>query len=184
MTNDKINVTKIFDAIHPIGTNMTVEKLSLNKAMSTVNPVGKVAITTQKTGANKRADNWSATSEIPTGTAVLVVQVENKTLVKVIWEEKMVYVDTSHLRLVEISNTFDSKSFVITGELTAPREYFKNLIKLKGGVFKSAVSNNVDYLIVGDPTRSTKSAKLKRAMALGVQIITEQQFFNLIASGE
>lgn len=163
---------------------MSVEKQSLNKVLGSVNPVGKVAITIQKTGANKSPNDWSYQTEIPTGTAVLVLQVENKNFVKVIWEEKMVYVNTSHLRLVEINNAFDGKSFVITGELTAPREYFKNLIKLKGGVFKSAVSGNCDYLITGNPTRSAKSTKLKKAMQLGIQIITEQQFFTLIAAGE
>lgn len=163
---------------------MSVEKLNLSKLLPAVDPVGKVAITTQKTGANKSPNDWLSHKEIQTGTAILVLEVTNKNYVKAIWEDQVVFVNTSHIRLVEINNAFKGKSFVITGELTAPRDYFKNLIKLKGGVFKSAISNNCDYLIVGDPTRSAKSTKLKKAMKLGVDIISEQQFFTLIANGE
>ena len=85
--------------------------------------------------------------------------------------------------MVEINNTFNGKSFVITGQLSAPRDYFKNLIRLKGGKFKSSVSKNCDYLIAGEATRSAKSTKLKKAQDVGVKIISEQDFFSLIAEG-
>lgn len=171
-------------SVRPGKEMVSIENQSLNKVLGLINPVGKVAITTQQTAANKSPNLWSHLTQISAGTVVLIFQVENKKFVKVLWEEKIVYVDADHLRLVEIANAFDGKSFAITGELTAPKEYFKKLIELKGGVFKSAVTGNCNYLIVGNPTRSTKSTELKKAMQLGIQIITEQQFFTLIAAGE
>jgi len=165
-----------------------VETQNLVNILGAVDPAGKVAITTQKAEcrSSEKDPHWTASTngEIPTGTALLVIGVGKNNFVKVIWEEKVVFVQARHLRLVEINNTFDNKSFAITGELSVSREYFKNLIKLKGGKFKSAIAKNTDYLIVGNPTRSNgDSTKLKKALRLGIEVITEQQFFNLIAGG-
>ena len=160
---------------------MSVEKQTLRKVINSVSPVGKVAITIKPTPARTKINSWNYNKEVPTGTAVLIVQVHNQNYVKVIWDEQVHFLDTNHLRLVEINNAFDGKSFVITGELSAPREYFKNLIKLKGGNFKSTVSKNLDYLVYGKPTRSAKSTKLQKAQKFGIKVISEQEFFRLIA---
>lgn len=166
-----------------------VETQNLVNVLGVVDPTGKVAITTQKTEcrSSEKDPYWTSPgrAEIPTGTALLVIGVGKNNFVKVIWEEKIVFVQARHLRLVEINNTFNNKSFAITGELSVSREYFKNLIKLKGGKFKSAIAKNTDYLIIGHPTRSNgSSTKLKKALQLGIEVITEQQFFNLIAEGK
>lgn len=165
---------------------MTLEKISLTSAMCgthKVNPVGKIAITTRKTDAKRTLSSWAGDWEIPTGTPVLVVETTKQKYVKVIWEERTVFVSTDNLRLIEIGNKLDGVSFCITGELAAPREFFKHLIKLKGGEFKSSVSKNCDYLIIGNPSRTYKSSKLKKAQQLGIEIINEQQFFSLMAQG-
>lgn len=166
---------------------MTLERMNLTAAMSpahNVNPVGKIAITTKKTEALKTVNAWAGDWEVPTGTPVLVVETSKTKYVKVIWEERTVFLSTDNLRLIEIGNRLDGVSFCITGELAAPREFFKHLIKLKGGEFKSSVSSNCDYLIVGAATRSHRSTKLVKARQLGIKIINEQQFFSLMAEGE
>lgn len=159
---------------------MEIETQSLFQIMKSRNPTGRVAITTEKTMAYSSMTGWSDLGYIPIGNPVLILQVEDKNFVKVFWDEKTAYVNAEHLRLIEIANIFNGKKFAITGELSIPRDYYKSLIKLKGGYFNSAVSKVCDYLIIGLCYK--KSLKLKKAERLGIKIITEQQFLSMIAS--
>lgn len=62
------------------------------------------------------------------------------------------------------------KVFVLTGTLpTLTRNEAKNIITLAGGKVAGSVSRNTDYVVVG----SSPGTKLKRAKALGVEIIEE-----------
>ncbi|APJ38162.1 BRCT domain-containing protein [Mycoplasmopsis pullorum] len=40
-------------------------------------------------------------------------------------------------------------TFVITGTLSKPRDYFKDLIEQNGGKVSSSVSKNTNYLLAG-----------------------------------
>ncbi len=61
------------------------------------------------------------------------------------------------------------KTFVITGTLSQPRGYFKNLIEEHGGKVASAVSAKTDYLLSG----ADAGSKLAKARKLGTTIIDE-----------
>ncbi|MDH4157825.1 MAG: NAD-dependent DNA ligase LigA, partial [candidate division Zixibacteria bacterium] len=68
------------------------------------------------------------------------------------------------------------KTIVITGTLSMPRNYFKNLIEENGGKVSGAVSANTDFLLCGaDP--GSKYAKAKK---LGVKIIAEDDLAALL----
>lgn len=73
------------------------------------------------------------------------------------------------------------KTFVITGktEKFENRKKLQELIEDKGGKVSSSVSANTDYLINND--NASNSAKNKKAKELGVSIITEDDFLNLIS---
>jgi DNA ligase (NAD+) len=79
---------------------------------------------------------------------------------------------------VQLSEALAGKSFVITGTLSRPRDEFKALIEQHGGVVSSAVSAKTDYLLAGDKGGS----KLQKAGKLGVQVIDEEQFRQLMVS--
>ncbi len=68
------------------------------------------------------------------------------------------------------------KSFVFTGTLSKPREYFKELIERKGGIVRNSVSKNLDYLVVGE----NPGSKLKKAEQLGIKIIGEKELMELL----
>jgi len=68
------------------------------------------------------------------------------------------------------------KSFVFTGTLSRPREYFKDLVEKKGGIVRNSVSKNLDYLVVGE----NPGSKLKKAEQLGVKIIDERELMELL----
>lgn len=76
------------------------------------------------------------------------------------------------------------KTFVFTGALSNTREYFKALVECFGGDFGSAVTGRTSYLVVGDATfqgdPNHKSTKAKKAAAMGVPVINETGFLNLI----
>lgn len=79
--------------------------------------------------------------------------------------------------LVEkLSDKFQSMSFVITGTLTKPRSEYEKIIKSLGGKTSSSVSKKTSYVIAGD----NPGSKFDKASDLGVIILNETEFFNLV----
>ena len=77
------------------------------------------------------------------------------------------------------SNTgasLQGKSFLITGTLDKPRKYYEELILANGGSLLSGVSKNLDFLIAGEKAGS----KLEKANKLGVKVISQDEFLNMI----
>ena len=67
--------------------------------------------------------------------------------------------------------------FVLTGGLeTMSRDEAKEKIRQLGGEISESVSKKTDYVIVG----SDAGSKADKAKTLGVKILTEQEFLNLI----
>ncbi len=81
-----------------------------------------------------------------------------------------------------LSDTLSGKSFVVSGKFTIfGRDELKALIEKHGGRLLSAVSANVDYLVAGD---KMGPAKLQKAEKLGVRIISEELFAQMISGNE
>jgi len=74
---------------------------------------------------------------------------------------------------------FAGFAFVITGTLSKPREEYQRLIEEHGGRATGSVSKKTDYLLCGD----SPGSKLDKANALGVKVITEQEFLRLLSAG-
>ncbi|QQM27589.1 NAD-dependent DNA ligase LigA [Elizabethkingia sp. M8] len=77
-----------------------------------------------------------------------------------------------------ISNVLDGKTFLFTGKLSLfTREQAEEMVEKHGGKNISAVSKNLNYLIVGEKAGS----KLKKAQDIGtITILDEQQFLDLV----
>jgi DNA ligase (NAD+) len=70
-----------------------------------------------------------------------------------------------------------NKKFVFTGELESmSREQAKEKVRELGGEASESVSKNVDYLVVG----TEPGSKFEKAKKIGVKIINEQEFLELI----
>ncbi len=76
----------------------------------------------------------------------------------------------------EKNGPLTGKQFVITGTLSRPRGHFKNRIVEMGGKVAGAVSSKTDYLLCG----ADAGSKLAKAEKLGVAVITEEEFEQMI----
>lgn len=77
----------------------------------------------------------------------------------------------------EYSNKLQGKSFVVSGKFTIPRDELKKLISLNGGKNVSAISSKTDFVLAGD---NMGPAKLSKAEKLGISIISEEDFKEMI----
>lgn len=78
----------------------------------------------------------------------------------------------------ETSLKLQNKNFVISGVFSLhSREEYKTMIEQNGGKLLSAVSSNVTYLLAGN---NMGPSKLEKANKLGINIINEEQFLNML----
>ena len=80
----------------------------------------------------------------------------------------------------ETADKLSGLTFVITGKVhkVKNRDELKSIIENNGGKVTGSVSKNTDYLINNDV--DSTSAKNVSATRLGIPILTEEEFFNLI----
>ena len=79
------------------------------------------------------------------------------------------------------SDMLAGKNFVISGVFeNHSRDQLKEMIEVHGGKNLAAVSANVDYIIAG---RNMGPAKLQKAEKLGIKLISEDEFEEMIADG-
>jgi len=69
---------------------------------------------------------------------------------------------------------------VITGTLSAPRHEIEAKIEAMGGKTSGSVSKKTDFVLAGENAGS----KLEKANALGVKVLTEAEFFEIIAGDD
>ena len=75
------------------------------------------------------------------------------------------------------SDNITNKNFVITGKLTKfSRPEIKSTIIKYGGYSSENVTNNTDFLIIGE----SPGSKIEKAKKLKVNIINEIQFLNFL----
>jgi DNA ligase (NAD+) len=78
----------------------------------------------------------------------------------------------------DASSVFFGKSVVLTGELSRfTRDEAKDMIRKKGGHPASSVSAKTDFVVAG----ADAGSKLAKAKALGVKILSEGEFLEMIA---
>ena len=76
-----------------------------------------------------------------------------------------------------VENRFDGKTFVLTGSLdNYSRTEAANIIEKYGGKVSSSVSKKTDYVLAGQEAGS----KLEKAERLGIRILTEDEFEEMI----
>ncbi|MHA1612724.1 MAG: NAD-dependent DNA ligase LigA [Promethearchaeota archaeon] len=105
--------------------------------------------------------------------------------VKNMYDPMQAVLATSKIRLTKLKKVESLKlsgiSLCFTGKLnTMSRGDAKDLVSQHGGKFTTAISGNVNYLVTNTPHSGT--SKNQKAQNLGISIITEQEFLDLISS--
>ena len=80
-----------------------------------------------------------------------------------------------------LSAILEGNTIVISGNFSISRDQMKNLITSHGGKNSGSVSGKTTYLLAGE---KAGPEKMKKAESLGVQIIDEATFMNMIGSEE
>ena len=100
---------------------------------------------------------------------------ENQYMIGVLKDNE---VNMKYLGNVNVGTKLKDKVIVITGTLSKPRSEFEKLIKDNGGKVSGSVSKKTSYLLAADGEES--STKYKTAVSLGIEIINEDKFNELI----
>ena len=78
-----------------------------------------------------------------------------------------------------VSDKLRGKNIVISGTFALhSRDEYKQMIEQNGGHNASSVSKNTSFILAGD---NMGPQKLEKARQLGIEIINEQQFLQLIS---
>lgn len=102
---------------------------------------------------------------------------ENENNIKMINELKELGLNMYYKKKDMVNGVFAHKIVVLTGTLTSMgRNEAKEKIESLGGTVTSSVSKKTDILIAGESAGS----KLTKAIDLGIQILTEVDFLNMI----
>ena len=84
----------------------------------------------------------------------------------------------SEQQLSQHGNTFDGQSIVISGVFTHhSRDEYKQIIEQHGGKNVGAISSKTSFILAGENMGPSKLAKAEK---LGVRIISEAEFLEMI----
>ena len=84
----------------------------------------------------------------------------------------------SEEKKAQLSNALEGLTIVISGNFSISRDAMKELIVLNGGKNSGSISGKTSYLLAGE---KAGPEKLKKAESLGVKVITEQEFNEMIS---
>ncbi|ACU07832.1 DNA ligase [Flavobacteriaceae bacterium 3519-10] len=148
-----------------------------------------------ETVAKKLVKNFNSIDDLKNATAAELVQVEDIGL-KIAESITEFFKNPENVLMIErlksygvklekgadthevLSNALDGKTFLFTGKLSLfTRDDAEEMVEKHGGKNISAVSKNLDFLVVGEKAGS----KLKKAQEIGtITILDEQQFLDLL----
>jgi len=76
-----------------------------------------------------------------------------------------------------MSQPLKNITFCLTGTLSRTRDEYIRIISENGGLVKSAITREVDYLVTGDKTGATKMNKARR---FNIPCISENELVNMV----
>jgi DNA ligase (NAD+) len=105
---------------------------------------------------------------------------KNKKNIRLIARLKKAGLQFKTRRPIVVSKRFQEKTFVFTGELEQmSRHEAEEMVRGLGGRASSSVSSRTDYVVTG----RNPGSKLRKAQKLGIAIIDEREFINLVKKG-
>ncbi len=166
---DKSKKNPLYRLIFGLGIRHIGEKAAKNLAKSYKNIDNLI---------NANTEDMAKIEDVGTIMAQSVVEfMSNPRNIEFIERLKRAGVDCTYVEEVASDMRFAEKTFVLTGTLTKyTRQEASKIIEKLGGKTSSSVSKKTDYVLAGTEAGS----KLTKAQSLGVTILTEDDFENLI----
>lgn len=96
-------------------------------------------------------------------------------------QEEMRFLASKYITITgSHTGILSGKSFCFTGELTTmKRSDAEKMVKAAGGTTKSSVTKELSYLVTNDV--SSGSSKNRKAAELGIPVVTEKEFLQMLA---
>ncbi len=86
-------------------------------------------------------------------------------------------INTKYLgKEINTDSNVSGKSFVITGTLSKPRDYYKEVLESLGAKVTESVTKKTDYVLLGE----NPGSKYDKAKELGITIISEEEYEELV----
>ena len=86
-------------------------------------------------------------------------------------------INTKYLgKEINTDSNVSGKTFVITGTLSKPRDYYKEVLESLGAKVTESVTKKTDYVLLGD----NPGSKYDKAKELGITIISEEEYEELV----
>ena len=128
--------------------------------------------------SNASFESLALTDDVGEITANNIIEFFNQEQTRDVIEKlKNLGVNMESLQEENIDNRFEGKIFVLTGALEKySRKEAEDLIEKYGGKTSSSVSKKTSYVLAGEEAGS----KLTKAQELGVTIITEKEFEDMV----
>lgn len=86
-------------------------------------------------------------------------------------------INTKYLgKEINTDSNVSGKTFVITGTLSKPRDYYKEVLESLGAKVTESVTKKTDYVLLGE----NPGSKYEKAKELGIAIISEKEYEELV----
>ncbi len=86
-------------------------------------------------------------------------------------------INTKYLgKEINTDSNVSGKTFVITGTLSKPRDYYKEVLESLGAKVTESVTKKTDYVLLGE----NPGSKYDKAKELGITIISEEEYEELV----
>ena len=115
-------------------------------------------------------------SKIAESVVAFFAKAEHITLIQRL-QSHGIQLEISAEKLANQSDKLAGYIFVVSGVFEMPRNELKKLIEDNGGKVSSSISSKTTYVVAGD---KMGPSKLQKAESLGVTIISEEEFLNLV----
>lgn len=153
--------------------NALQDVLDLLELLKVIKPERWSALTTQTSSSTAKKDNKASKSESESSVKSNRFRKFAKDKEKVAEEKEMIEFAKNNL----IKDIFNKKKIVFTGDMSKSRAEMRATAIRYGADSPTSISGKTNMLVIGE---EAGKSKLEKAKQLGIEIITEQEFWEII----
>ena len=153
--------------------NALQDVLDLLELLKVIKPERWSVLTTQTSSSTAKKDNKASNSDSETSAKSNKFRKFAKDKEKIAEEKEMIEFAKNNL----IKDIFGKKKIVFTGDMSKSRGEMRAIAIRYGAESPTSISGKTNMLVIGE---EAGKSKLEKAKQLGVEIITEQEFWDII----